>query len=96
LIPQLSTLQGFLSCFRETDRIERAQAHLTLDIVHLPVLAGFGVAGGEAKDPRAINLAVTLSDDLKIEGATIGKHLHSSAVFALADPWPSRFDPALR
>src|SRR5262249_27464282 len=96
LIPQLSTLQGFVACFREVDRVERAQAHLTLDIVHLSGLAGFGVAGGEAKDPRAINRAVALSDDLEIEAATVSKHPHSSAVFALSACRPSRFDFALR
>jgi hypothetical protein len=63
--------------------------------VRLPVLAGLGFACGEAKDPRAINRAVALSDDLEIEAATIGKHPHISAVFALADGWPSAFDLAL-
>src|SRR5262245_62343169 len=96
LIPQLSTLQRFLARLRKTDRVERPQAHLTLDIVHLPVLAGFGFACGEAIDPRAINRAIALSDDLEIEPAPIGKHPHSSAVFALADRRPGRFDLALR
>src|SRR5262245_15081479 len=96
LIPQLSTLQRFLARLRKTDRINRAQPHLTLDIVHFPVLAGFGFASGKAVDPRTINRAVALSDDLEIEAATVSKHPHSSAIFALANRWSRRFDPALR
>src|SRR5262245_19619364 len=37
LISQLSTLQRFLTGLRETDRVERAQAHLTLDIMYLSI-----------------------------------------------------------
>src|SRR5262249_41621204 len=89
-------IECFLTGLREADCWERAQAHLTFDIVTETVLADLGLAGSESKNPRSVYRAVFFRSDLQIESAAVSEHQRGFAISAFARLGSSGFDFALR